>query len=145
MAARPQLDLSDAERRALRRSRVSLSSLPELEAHELERLTDLPVGRCRELIALAGLQRLGSIGPSLARDLWALGIRSPEDLDGRNPRALYERFERMVGQRVDPCVEDTFRCAVAQASIPDLPEELRQWWMWTDQRGLPSVGLPQRS
>jgi hypothetical protein len=55
---------------------------------------------------------------------------------------MVERFEELVGQPVDPCVEDTFRCAVAQATHGDLPAPLRHWWRWMSQRGEETVMLP---
>jgi hypothetical protein len=69
--------------------------------------------------------------------IWDFG--SIDDLSGANPKEMYERFSDIAGQRTDPCVEDVFSCAVAQAQDPELPDEMRQWWMWKEQRGLPQV------
>jgi hypothetical protein len=40
----------------------------------------------------------------------------------------------MEGARQDPCVLDTFRCAVAQAQDPLLRPEQRNWWWWSRER-----------
>lgn len=139
----PKLPLDLEERDALRGAGVPLYRLHETEPEALAEVTGLSVPRCRQLIALASFQTLGSVGPESADDLWRLGFRSLHDLAGADPAAMYERMNRRVGHRVDPCVEDVFRCAVAQATHPDLPAELRQWWSWQEQRGEPEVRLPE--
>lgn len=81
---------------------------------------------------LRSLTVIPGIGPSLAADLFSLGIRSVEALAGRDPEALYERLMKQVGGHVDRCVLYTFRCAVyfAEEAKPD-PEKLK-WWNWKD-------------
>jgi hypothetical protein len=80
------------------------------------------------------LQRIPGVGPSIARDLRGLGIRRVADLKGRDPERLYRRLNEQRGERQDPCVLYTFRCAVYFASTarPD-PERLK-WWWWKDRR-----------
>jgi nucleotidyltransferase/DNA polymerase involved in DNA repair len=80
------------------------------------------------------LEDLVSVGPSIRRDLNALGVQTVEQLAKRDPRALYDRLCRQTGQRQDPCVLDTFRAAVAQAKDPDLPVEYAVWWFWSRVR-----------
>lgn len=80
--------------------------------------------------ALKELRRIPGIGPSLARDLWDLGIRRVDDLRRRKPERLYERLCTLRGARQDPCVLYTFRCAVYYASGPDPDPELLKWWKW---------------
>jgi len=140
--ATPKLPLTPAEREALRRAGIRIGELPEFEAGALAEKTGLSPERCQELVALSEFQTLGSVGPSIAADLWALGYRSVEELRGENPTAMFERFEELTGGPVDPCVEDTFRCAVAQATLEDLPPALRHWWRWMNQRGEEAVALP---
>lgn len=77
---------------------------------------------------------LGSIGPAMLRDFEQLGITSVAQLARQQPRELYDRLCVLTGTRQDPCVEDTFTCAVAQARDPFLPEEQRQWWYWSRVR-----------
>jgi hypothetical protein len=77
------------------------------------------------------LKDLVSVGPATLRDFERLGIRSVEQLANCDARELYERLSSLDGRRHDPCVEDVFRAAIAQARDPDLPQELKQWWTWS--------------
>jgi predicted DNA-binding transcriptional regulator YafY len=95
-----------------------------------------------ERAAWKAFQQLGSIGPACALDLVQLGFRAVEELRGTDPNELYTRLCELTGARQDPCVEDTLRCAVAQAERPDLPEKWRQWYHWTPLRGQPAGTWP---
>jgi hypothetical protein len=44
------------------------------------------------------------------------------------------RLEALSGGRQDPCVLDTFRCAVYAASTPDPDPERLKWWTWSRDR-----------
>jgi hypothetical protein len=76
------------------------------------------------------LESLPAIGPSLARDLRALGIRQAADLRRRDPERLYARLNRLRGVRQDPCVLYAFRCAAYAARTPRPRAELLKWWNW---------------
>ena len=76
------------------------------------------------------LESIPGIGPSLARDLRALGIRRVADLVRRDPERLYARLNRLRGQRQDPCVLYAFRCAVYFARTPRPSPRLLKWWNW---------------
>ncbi len=80
---------------------------------KVEKLTDLP-----------------NIGPALAKDLLFIGIESPEELKGKDPRELYNKLCRKSGQRHDPCVLDVFM------SVTDFMNggEPRVWWDYTKER-----------
>ncbi len=86
--------------------------------------------------ALKDLQRIPGVGPSIANDLYGLGITAVQDLRDSDPEALYAKLCVQVGQPVDRCVLYVFRCAVwfadhgASCSDPD-PEKLK-WWNWKD-------------
>jgi len=84
-------------------------------------------------MTLDDLQTLPSIGPSLALDLRALGVRSKAALKRRNPEALYARLCQLRGQRQDPCVLYSFRCAAYAARTPKPKPELLLWWQWKDR------------
>ena len=139
----PKLSLGSVEKRLLRRAGVNVMDLPRFGASELSLLTGIPLGRCKKLLALSTFQELRSVGPSAAEDLWALGYSSIEALRGADPVGMYERLNRMAGKRLDPCVEDVLRCAVAQAICPDLPQPYMDWWVWRNQRGQHYVRLPE--
>lgn len=79
------------------------------------------------------LQSLPGIGPSLARDLRALGVRRVTDLARRDPERLYTRLNLLTGQRQDPCVLYAFRCAVYAARTPRPAPRLLKWWNWKDR------------
>ncbi|MFI5236099.1 MAG: helix-hairpin-helix domain-containing protein [Gemmatimonadales bacterium] len=80
------------------------------------------------------LQEIPSIGPSLAQDLRALGIRTVAGLKGRDPERLYRRLEQLTGTHQDRCVLYSFRCAVYFASTLRPVPRLLKWWNWTDDR-----------
>ncbi|MFN7649021.1 MAG: helix-hairpin-helix domain-containing protein [Acidobacteriota bacterium] len=80
------------------------------------------------------LQDLAGIGPAMLRDFELLGVPSVEALAERDPEQLYRELERLTRSRQDPCVLDTFCCAVAQARDPGLPAEQRNWWYWSRLR-----------
>jgi hypothetical protein len=103
----------------------------------------------KEVSMTAKTRELGdliSIGPAMLRDFEMLGIRSVEELARRDPQRMYEKIERLTGQRQDPCVLDTFCAAVAQAKNPRLAAEQCQWWWWSRKRkqGYKDVGKKQR-
>ena len=131
----PQLCLTPNEKAQLRDAKIKLASLADFLPSELARVTNMPVERCIELIVLSQFQSLNSVGPSLAQDLYDLGFRDINSLKTANPHQLFMNLEALRSKSIDPCVEDVFRCAVAQAKNPKLPKELKQWWYWTEKRG----------
>jgi len=81
---------------------------------------------------IAELSRIPGVGPSIASDLYVLGIREVAELRGRNPESLYRRFCEHTGQNVDRCLLYVFRCAVYFASETKHDPELLKWWNWKD-------------
>jgi len=76
------------------------------------------------------LQDIPNIGPSIAADLEAIGIREPRQLVGRDPYELYDRSNRVAGARQDPCLIDCFISAVRfMGGAPARP-----WWTYTAER-----------
>ncbi len=82
----------------------------------------------RRLLDLAG------VGKSIERNLRDLGVSTVAELAARDGDQLYQALCERTGSRQDPCVLDTFRCAVAQARDPELPAQQRNWWWWSRQR-----------
>jgi Pathogenicity locus len=76
------------------------------------------------------LSRIPGVGPSIATDLYRLGIREVAQLRGGNPQALYDELCRREEQHVDRCVLYVFRCAVYFASETRPDPELLKWWNW---------------
>jgi hypothetical protein len=79
----------------------------------LEQLTDLP-----------------NVGPALARSLESLGVRAPEDLQGRDALELYHSLCRLKGARQDPCVLDVFLSIERFLA----GEEPKRWWAFSAER-----------
>ena len=76
---------------------------------------------------IARLEDIPNVGPAVAADLRQLGIKSPGELSGRDPYALYDDLCRLTGQRHDPCLLDTFIAAVRyMEGGPKKP-----WWDYT--------------
>ena len=78
------------------------------------------------------LTRIPGVGPSIAADLYRLGIQEVAELRGQNPEAMYEETCRLEGVKVDRCVLYVYRCAVYFASEARPEKELLQWWKWKD-------------
>lgn len=86
------------------------------------------------------LTQLPNIGPACAADLRLLGIRSPAELVGRDPYAMYDSLCRLTGQRHDPCVIDVFIAAVRFMG----GESARPWWRYTAERKTKLAGRSPR-
>lgn len=76
------------------------------------------------------LEQLPNIGPAIAAKLQQIGIRTPTDLVGRNPYAMFKEFESLTGERCDLCLLDVFISVVQfMAGAPKKP-----WWAYTAER-----------
>jgi hypothetical protein len=84
-------------------------------------------------LALKQLQKIPGVGKSISEDLWELGIRSVNDLKGKDPEKLYARRCTQVGMRIDPCLLYVFRGAVYYASYTRHDPELLKWWNWKNR------------
>lgn len=82
--------------------------------------------------SLRELRTIPGIGPSLALDLYSLGIRRVADLKTKDPERLYHRLERLTAAKQDRCVLYTFRCAVYFAKTKHPKPERLLWWNWKD-------------
>lgn len=90
--------------------------------------------RTRHSTVLRDLQTIPGVGPSIARDLVELGIRSVDDLRGKDPERLYEKRCVQQGHAIDRCLLYVFRCAVYFAETSRPKPELLLWWNWKDRR-----------
>jgi hypothetical protein len=75
-------------------------------------------------------EQLPNVGPSMAADLRALGVRHPRELAHRDPFVLYQSLCAHTGKRQDPCVLDTFM-AITDFMRGAAPAP---WWRYTAQR-----------
>ena len=80
------------------------------------------------------LSELRGIGRAMLKDFEQLGIISVRQLRAQKPDELYHRMCEISGVRQDPCVLDTFRCAIEQARNPNLSREQQDWWYWSRVR-----------
>ena len=87
----------------------------------------------KKRISLRQLQEIPGVGKSIAVDLWELGIRSVDDLKGKDPERLYSKRCEQVGMRIDPCLLYVFRGAIYYASHTRHDPELLKWWNWKDR------------
>ena len=76
------------------------------------------------------LEQLPNIGPAIASKLRVIDIRTPSDLAGRDPYALYDELCARTGMRHDPCLLDAF---ISATRFMDGEPE-RPWWTYTAER-----------
>ncbi len=62
------------------------------------------------------LRTIPGVGESAAEALYRLGIRSRDDLIGRNPEQMYEELRSMKGSYAEPCMLNSLKIAVKVAS-----------------------------
>jgi len=77
---------------------------------------------------------LRSVGPGTVEALQSLGIHDLDQLAQSDAEDLYVRLCELQGSELDPCAQDVLRAAIAQAQDPDLPDEMRDWWYWSQIR-----------
>lgn len=83
---------------------------------------------------LKSLREIPGVGPSIASDLYQIGIRTTADLKGGDPEELYARVCRNQGCTVDRCLLYVMRCAVYYATEAEYDPELLKWWNWKDSK-----------
>lgn len=82
---------------------------------------------------LKDFQKIPGVGKTIARDFWNIGLRSLDDLKGKNPDTLYKTLCHYQGTQVDRCMLYVFRCAVYYVSTVDHDPDLLKWWNWKDK------------
>ncbi len=76
------------------------------------------------------LRTIPGVGPTIAQDLYEIGIRKVSDLRTKDPEQLYRRSNKRVGKIQDRCLLYIFRCAVYYASHKKRRPKLLKWWNW---------------
>ncbi|MBC1483669.1 Mitomycin resistance protein mcrB [Listeria sp. FSL L7-1509] len=81
------------------------------------------------------LIKLPGIGKKMVEMLNEIGINEIADLKEKNPLDLYMATCEKRGERMDPCVLYTYRCAVyvAETDLSEQQPDLRKWWNWKDK------------
>lgn len=83
---------------------------------------------------LKRLQAMPNIGPSIALDLWDLGIRAQADLKGRSAQQMFEEIRDLRGGTMDRCMLYVLRAVVYYAQNEGKVEkEKLAWWNWSDK------------
>ena len=81
---------------------------------------------------IKSFQVIPGVGPSIAADLWKIGIHSLDDLKGKAPQKLYEKLCEIEKKHIDRCVLYVFRLAVYFAQEQSHDPYLLKWWHWKD-------------
>ena len=127
-----KLPLSEMERKCLRKKRIRINQILTKSTEELKEILNCSTERAMELKGLLDFQQIPSIGLGAAKMMvHVLKFYAVNDVRNENPADLFDRYEKLVGCRVDPCVEDQFRCIVCHAN--ELNSVL-EWPDFTDER-----------
>jgi hypothetical protein len=81
---------------------------------------------------LAEFRQIPGVGKTIALDFWNLGFRSINDLQNKDPEALYQQLCELQGCHVDRCMLYVMRCAVYHATEKNPQPHLLKWWNWKD-------------
>ncbi len=126
-----QLDLTDNERKKLRKNKIKLAEILDFSTEKLSERLDIPEIRGKEIRALAAFQQIPSVGIKFAQDLIFLGYYSLEELKDEEGATLLNAYEKKKGYKTDPCVEDQFWLVVDYAKNPN---NSKRWWDFTADR-----------
>ncbi|MFC4617676.1 helix-hairpin-helix domain-containing protein [Camelliibacillus cellulosilyticus] len=131
MGANPKLPLTPEEKAKLRNAKIRLRDIHTLSIYKLEEILGVTKERVRTIKGLAEFQTIPSIGYRLAQDLIQLNLCSIQEVRDKNGADLFDQLEKIQEVRIDPCVEDQFRCVVNFANDPN---SNKQWFDFTDER-----------
>lgn len=136
--------LNHNEKTILKLHKILIKDLISYTSQKLSNITEITHQRCKIIIAYATFTNLHSIGVNSARDIIRLKIYTMDKLKISDPYKMYKRLNKLTQTTVDPCVEDVFRCAVAQAKYGNrLPKKYTRWWSWMPLRGKNVVIIPK--
>jgi hypothetical protein len=79
---------------------------------------------------ITDLQQIPNVGPAIASDMQLIGVKTPQDLLGKDPYQMYATLCDTTGTRHDPCVIDVFIAAVRFMT----GESAKPWWKYTPER-----------
>jgi hypothetical protein len=125
------LKLTADEKLLLKQKGITQKALMDYAIDEIIATLNPSPQRAKILQALYEFQQLPSIGIRFAHDLIYLGYYSLAELKGMQGAELLDSYERKLGSKVDPCVEDQFRLIVYYASNLN---SKKQWWDFTAER-----------
>jgi len=125
------LELTPEEKSLLKQKGITQKALMDYAIDEIIHALDAPSQRAKTLQALFEFQQIPSIGIRFAHDLIFLGYYNLSDLKDKKGPELLDQYEKKLGSKVDPCVEDQFRLVVYYANHPG---SNKQWWDFTAER-----------
>lgn len=79
---------------------------------------------------IKGFRDIPNIGVAIEKDFYALGLKKPSDLIGKDAYQLHDDLCRITRQRHDPCVIDVFLSAIRYME----GGPARKWWEFTAER-----------
>jgi hypothetical protein len=80
------------------------------------------------------LTSIPNIGPRIAAKLNDIGIKTVDDLKGKDPEKLYNQNTVKYGHPLDRCVLYVYRSAVYFVDHKKHDPEKLKWWNWKDKR-----------
>ncbi|GAB2987831.1 hypothetical protein GCM10027049_29960 [Mucilaginibacter puniceus] len=125
------LELTSEEKLLLKQKGITQKALMDYAIDEIIHALNASSQRAKMLQALFEFQQIPSIGIRFAHDLVFLGYYSLAELKDIPAPELLDRYEKKLGSRVDPCVEDQFRLVVHYANHPN---SNKHWWDFTEER-----------
>lgn len=82
---------------------------------------------------MSDLTNIPGVGKDMEQHFFDIGIRTVDDLKGKNPEELYEKACLVKGCVIDRCVLYVFRLAVYFAENDIHDSEKLKWWYWKDK------------
>lgn len=79
------------------------------------------------------LKTIPGIGVNMEQHLFNIGIKTIEDLIGKDPEELYLKDAAFNGRLSDRCVLYVFRLAVYYAENEYHDPDKLKWWYWKDK------------
>lgn len=131
MKKKIDLELTLAEKLLLKENKITQKNLIDLAVDEIIAVLNPESQRAKIIQALYEFQSIPSIGIRFAHDLMFLGYYQLADVKDKNGPELLNEYERKIGYKIDPCVEDQFRLVVYYANNRD---SKKQWWDFTAVR-----------
>lgn len=81
---------------------------------------------------MSDLRKIPGVGKNMEQHLFDIGIKSLEDLKGKNPDELFEESCLKAGCKIDRCVLYVYRLAVYFAENDVHDEYKLKWQNWKD-------------
>ena len=81
----------------------------------------------------SNLKTIPGIGVNMEQHLFNIGIKTIEDLIGKDPEELYLKDAAFNGRPADRCVLYVFLLAVYYAENEYYDPDKLKWWYWKDK------------